>query len=55
MNAPVLPDQQELSYISCVRTLNATKRTFLEQWTIGVEEEEERERERVRELRAINT
>ena len=41
MDTPVLADQQGLTYISSVRTLDATWKTFQEHWTIGTNGEKE--------------
>ena len=37
MDTPVLADQQRLTYISSVQTVDAAKRTFLEWWIIGID------------------
>ena len=46
MDVPVLVDQQELIYISSVRTQDVIWKTYRERWIIGIEREREREKER---------
>ena len=41
MDVPVLTDQQELIYISFVRTLDTTWKICREQWMIGTDGERE--------------
>ena len=41
MDVPVLADQQELIYISSVRTQDVVWKTCQEQWMIGMDEEKE--------------
>ena len=58
MDAPVLDNQQELIYISSMRTLDVVWRSCREQWMIGEklkERERERERERVRKIHGVST
>ena len=43
INAPRLADQQRLTSISYVKTLDAVWRTCQEQWTIGMDGERDRE------------
>ena len=37
MDTPVLADQQKLTFISSVQTLNAVLQIYQEQWTIGMD------------------
>ena len=46
MDEPVLDNQQELIYISSVRTQDVVWKICLERWTLGTDGERERERER---------
>ena len=41
MDAPVLTDQYGLTYISSVRTQDATYKTYQERWMIGTDSERE--------------
>ena len=43
MDVPVLADQQQLIYISSIRTQNVIWKTFLDRWMIGTDRKREKE------------